>query len=87
MAEENLNLKKFINELQSQLTAQKRKLERSKKKTTKMNRQLNREFEKEMYYSGKTSNSYLVSGVKLQYQKAQERTIAINKYITINATS
>ena len=42
VVEENLNLKRFINELQTQLTVQSRRLERSKKKTTKMNKKLNR---------------------------------------------
>jgi hypothetical protein len=29
---------------------------------------MNREFDKELYYSGKNPNSYLISGVKSQYE-------------------
>lgn len=46
MTEENINLKKFINDLQQQISVQKGHLEMSKKKTTKYTKQLNREFEK-----------------------------------------
>lgn len=66
--EENLNLKSFINNLQDQLALQKNRLEINKRKNEKYTKQINREFSKEMYYSGKNPNSYLISGVKSQYE-------------------
>lgn len=66
--EENLNLKTFINSLQDQLAIQRSRLEVSRRKNEKVSKQINREFEKEIYYSGKNPSSYLISGVKGQYE-------------------
>jgi len=46
---------------------QRGRLEMNNKKTFKFMKQINREFDKELYYSGKNPNSYMISGVKQQY--------------------
>lgn len=46
------------------------KIESLTSKNSKYTKQFNREFEKKMYWNG--TNSYMISGVKAQYDKLKE---------------
>ncbi len=83
--QQNLNLKSFINNLQQQLTMQRSKFEINKRKNERYTKQFNRQFQKQIYYSGKNPNSYLVSGVKYQYEHIKSCNYLWSQYITINA--
>lgn len=68
--EENLHLRQQINKLKDELAKNKTKIENLSSKNHRYTKQFNREFEKKMYWNG--SNSYLISGIKAQYQKLKE---------------
>ena len=70
MFEQNLHLKKQLNKMKDELMKSKTKIEMLSSKNSKYTKQFNRQFEKKMYWTG--NNSYLISGIKAQYEKLKE---------------
>ena len=58
--------------MKDQLTRTKGKVDTLANKNQKYTKQLNMQFEKKMYWTG--HSSYLVAGVKAQYDKLKEGT-------------
>ena len=67
--------------MKDEIAKSRTKIESLTSKNSKYTKQFNREFEKKMYWNG--TNSYMISGVKAQYDKLKEGTSCLIQNLRI----